>query len=301
MPQNIQQSPEQNLQDCSLVSFSNKIYDNARSVDESETAQLQTRLQSCHTRHYTTSDTPAVLSHQTLHSFRHACSPVTPDTAQLQTRCCPVTPDTAQLQTRLQSCHSRHCTTSDTSVVLSHQTRHNFRHVCCPVTPDTAQLQTRLHSCHSRHRTNSDTFVVLSHQTLHNFRHACSPVTPDTAQLQSCLSSCHTRHYTTSDMCVVVSDQTLHNFRHVCCRVRPDITQLQTRLQSCQIQTLNRILIIKKKINLVSSEHRKRKTRGKESKQHEEKGPPQIDPVTPFYSNFYSNPRVAAVVPLVAG
>jgi hypothetical protein len=39
----------------------------------------------------------------------------------------------------------------------------------------------------------------------------------------------------------------------------------------------------------------------RDSKQQpEEKGPPQIDPVTPFYSNFYSNPRVAAVVPLVA-
>jgi hypothetical protein len=71
---------------------------------------------------------------------------------------------------------------------------------------------------------------------------------------------------------------------------------------SYQIQTLNKILIIKKKINLVSSERRKRKTRRKESKQQdEEKGPPQIDPVTPFYSNFYSNPRVVAVVPLVAG
>jgi hypothetical protein len=61
-------------------------------------------------------------------------------------------------------------------------------------------------------------------------------------------------------------------------------------------------MLIIKKINLVTSERRKRKTRPKESKQqHEEKVPPQIDPVTPFYSNFYSNPRVVAVVPLVAG
>jgi hypothetical protein len=45
----------------------------------------------------------------------------------------------------------------------------------------------------------------------------------------------------------------------------------------------------------------KGKITDKENKQQpEEKGPPQIDPVTPFYSNFYSSPRAAAVVPLVA-
>jgi hypothetical protein len=62
-----------------------------------------------------------------------------------------------------------------------------------------------------------------------------------------------------------------------------------------------RVLIINKKIKPkpVSSEWRE--TRNKDSKQPEEKGPPQIDPVTPFYSNFYSSPRAAPVVPLVAG
>ena len=85
---------------------------------------------------------------QKLHNFRHACSPVTPDTTQLQTR--------------LQSCHSRHCTTSVMSVVLSHQTLHNFRHVCCRVRPDTAQLQTCVLSCQTRHYTTSDTSAVLS-------------------------------------------------------------------------------------------------------------------------------------------